>query len=173
MLTAPRSKAPASLPLGESELIVRSEAASLEAAMSQYLVRQVRAIPNVGIRLGTEIVGGGGNGWLTHLVVRDRATGEEETLPADELFLAIGANPRTDWLPDAIARDDQINTPQMVRNAFEARAQVDNINSVKAADLEITKEGNRMAIGFAYRKEVPLTDKVGLYIDYAASTQEQ
>ncbi len=75
--------------------------------MSQYLVRQVRAIPNVGIRLGTEIVGGGGNGWLTHLVVRDRATGEEETLPADELFLAIGANPRTDWLPDAIARDDQ------------------------------------------------------------------
>jgi len=67
----------------------------------------VRAIPNVGIRLGTEIVGGGGNGWLTHLVLRDRATGEEETLPADELFLAIGANPRTDWLPDAIARDDQ------------------------------------------------------------------
>jgi hypothetical protein len=73
----------------------------------------------------------------------------------------------------SIARDDQINTPQMVRNAFEARAQVDNITAIKASDLEITKEGNRMAISFAYRKEVPLNDNVGLYIDYTANTKEQ
>jgi thioredoxin reductase (NADPH) len=84
-----------------------ARAASLEAAMSQYLIRQLRAIPNVGIRLGTEIVGGGGNGWLTHLVLRERATDNVETVSADELFLAIGAHPRTDWLPDAIARDKQ------------------------------------------------------------------
>ena len=70
----------------------------------------------------------------------------------------------------AIARDDQINTPQMARNAFEARAQVDNITSVKASDLEIVKEGNRMAISFAYRKEVPLFANVGVYVDFAAST---
>jgi thioredoxin reductase (NADPH) len=75
--------------------------------MSHYLIRQLRAIPNVEIRLETEIVGGGGNGWLTHLVLRQGATGDEETVSADELFLAIGANPRTDWLPDAIARDEQ------------------------------------------------------------------
>jgi thioredoxin reductase (NADPH) len=81
--------------------------ASLELAMSQYLIRQLRSTPNVDIRLETEIVGGGGNGWLTHLVLRDRATGTEETLPADELFLAIGAHPRTDWLPGAVARDGQ------------------------------------------------------------------
>ncbi len=73
----------------------------------------------------------------------------------------------------SIARDDQINTPQMVRNAFEARAQVDNISSIRATDLEITKEGNRMAISFSYRKEVPLADNVGLYIDYTADTKEQ
>jgi len=84
-----------------------ARAASLEAAMSQYLIRQLRAIPNVGIRLGTEIVGGGGNGWLTHLVLRERATDNVETVSADELFLALGAHPRTDWLPDAIARDKQ------------------------------------------------------------------
>jgi hypothetical protein len=30
-----------------------------------------------------------------------------------------------------------------------------------------------MVISFSYRKEVPLTDKVGLYIDYAADTQGQ
>ena len=73
----------------------------------------------------------------------------------------------------AIARDDQINTPQMVRNAFEARAQVDNISSIRASDLDIAKEGNRMAISFSYRKEVPLADNVGLYIDYAADTKGQ
>ena len=61
----------------------------------------------------------------------------------------------------------------MIRNAFEARAAVDNISSVKPADLEITKEGNQMVISFAYRKEVPLTSNLGVYIDYAASTQGQ
>ncbi|HET8741091.1 MAG TPA: FAD-dependent oxidoreductase [Gaiella sp.] len=86
-------------------LVVR--ASSLEAGMSQYLVRQLRATPNVDVRLATEVAGGGGDGWLTHLVLRDRETGGEETVAADGLFLAIGANPRTDWLPEAVARDDQ------------------------------------------------------------------
>jgi thioredoxin reductase (NADPH) len=84
-------------------LVVR--AASLEAGMSQYLVRQLAATPNVDARLRSEIVGGGGDGWLTQLVVRG-ADGAEETVPADGLFLAIGANPHTDWLPPEIARDD-------------------------------------------------------------------
>ena len=74
---------------------------------------------------------------------------------------------------EQISRDQQINTPQMVRNAFEARAQVDNITSIKPADLEITKDGNRMAISFSYRKEVPLAERLGLYIDYAADTKGQ
>ena len=84
-----------------------ARASSLDVAMSRYLVRQLRAAPNVEIRLGTEIVDGGGDGWLTHLVLRDRATGDTETVPADELVLAIGATPRTDWLPDPVARDDE------------------------------------------------------------------
>ena len=73
--------------------------------MSHYLVRQLAATPNVEARLGTEVVGGGGEGWLTHLVLRSK--GGEETVPADALFLAIGANPHTDWLPPEIARDEQ------------------------------------------------------------------
>jgi thioredoxin reductase (NADPH) len=83
-----------------------ARAAALEAGMSRYLVRQLQATPNVAVRLGTEVVGGGGDGWLTHLVLRDRATGEEDTVEAQELFLAIGAHPRTNWLPETIARDD-------------------------------------------------------------------
>ena len=74
---------------------------------------------------------------------------------------------------EGIVRDGQAASPAEVRNAFDARAQVDNITSVKPADLEIVKEGNQLVISFSYRKEVPLSSKVGLYIDYAATTQEQ
>jgi thioredoxin reductase (NADPH) len=85
-------------------LVVRSR--SLDAGMSSYLVRQVRATPRLHVRLGTEIVGGGGDGWLDQLVLRDCATGSEETVDAGGLFLMIGAIPHTDWLPDRIERDE-------------------------------------------------------------------
>ena len=86
-------------------LVVRSE--SLAASMSSYLVHQVEATPRLDVRVGTEVVGGGGQARLEHLVLRDRTTGTEETVPADGLFLMIGARPHTGWLPDAVARDDE------------------------------------------------------------------
>jgi hypothetical protein len=72
---------------------------------------------------------------------------------------------------DAIARERQATTPQEVRRAFDARAAVDDISAIKAADLEISKQGNEMVIGFAYRKEVPLFANVGVYIDFAADSR--
>ena len=86
-------------------LVVRAE--SLAAGMSHYLVRQVESAANVDVRLGSEVIGGGGEGgWLDHLVIRT-ASGEEETVPAQGLFLMIGARPNTDWLPPEIARDSR------------------------------------------------------------------
>jgi thioredoxin reductase (NADPH) len=84
-------------------LVVRAQ--SLGAGMSHYLVRQVEAAPRLRVRLRTEIVGGGGDGWLERLVLRDCANGREETVPAGGLFLMIGARPHTDWLPPEIDRD--------------------------------------------------------------------
>ena len=69
---------------------------------------------------------------------------------------------------DAIARERQGATVADIRRAFDNRSAIDDINTVKAADLEITKEGNGVVISFAYRKEVPLFTNVGLYIDYSA-----
>ncbi|HET7365701.1 MAG TPA: DUF4845 domain-containing protein [Burkholderiales bacterium] len=69
---------------------------------------------------------------------------------------------------DAIARERPGATVADVRRAFENRSAIDDINTVKPSDLEITKEGNAIVIGFSYRKEVPLFNNVGLYIDYAA-----
>jgi thioredoxin reductase (NADPH) len=86
-------------------LVVRAD--SLTAGMSRYLVRQVEATPKVDVRVGTEVVDGGGAGRLEHLVLRDRKTGREQTVPADGLFLMIGARPHTDWLPPDIARDER------------------------------------------------------------------
>jgi thioredoxin reductase (NADPH) len=86
-------------------LVVRAE--SLAAGMSHYLVRQVEAATNVDVRLGSEVVGGGADDtWLDHLVLRG-ADGKDERVPAQGLFLMIGAHPRTDWLPSAIARDSR------------------------------------------------------------------
>jgi thioredoxin reductase (NADPH) len=84
-------------------LVVRAQ--SLSAGMSHYLVRQLEATPKLQVRLRTDIVGGGGDGWLEHLVLRDRAEGSEETVDADGLFLMIGARPHTEWLPPEVDRD--------------------------------------------------------------------
>ena len=72
---------------------------------------------------------------------------------------------------DGISRN--AGSPADIRRAFDARAQIDDIRALKSSDLEITKEGNAVVIGFAYRKEVPLFANVGMYIDYAARTGGQ
>ncbi|HKY13627.1 MAG TPA: FAD-dependent oxidoreductase [Microthrixaceae bacterium] len=86
-------------------LLVR--AGSLSAGMSEYLVRQVEVTDNIEVRLGTEVVGGGGDGRLEQLVLRDVASRSEETVEAHGLFLMIGAQPHTDWLPAEVERDEQ------------------------------------------------------------------
>lgn len=68
---------------------------------------------------------------------------------------------------EAIAAQNP-GSPGDVRKAFEARAAIDDINSIKPTDLDISKEGNALVIAFSYRKEVPLFKGVGLYIDYTA-----
>lgn len=72
---------------------------------------------------------------------------------------------------EAIAR--QGGSPADVRRAWEGRAAIDDINTVKASDLEISKDGNQLVLAFAYRKEIPLFGNLGLYIDYAASSKGQ
>jgi thioredoxin reductase (NADPH) len=101
-------------------LVVRG--ATLDAGMSHYLVRQVEATPNVEVRTGTEVVDGGGDGWLEHLVLRERAGGREETVGARDLFLMIGARPHTEWLPATVQRDPDgfvMTGPDVSAAAFE------------------------------------------------------
>jgi thioredoxin reductase (NADPH) len=84
-------------------MVVRG--ASLEAGMSHYLIQAIEAAPNVDVKSTTTVVGGGGEGRLEHLVLRDHDADEETTVAADALFVLIGARPATDWLPAEMQRD--------------------------------------------------------------------
>ena len=84
-------------------LLVRG--GSLAAGMSEYLIRQIEATPNVEVRPRTRVVDGRGEVHLEALTLEDVGTGEREEIPAAALFIMIGAEPRTDWLGDAIRRD--------------------------------------------------------------------
>jgi thioredoxin reductase (NADPH) len=84
-------------------LLLRGPA--LEEKMSDYLVRDVRAAPNIEVRLNTRVVDGGGTRRLEHLTLHDDVTGATETVPAGALFVLIGATPHTEWLAGVLRRD--------------------------------------------------------------------
>ncbi len=86
-------------------LVIR--AGSLSNGMSDYLVRQVEATGKIETRLGSEVVGGGGDGRLDHLVLRDIVSKAETTVDAQALFILIGAEPSTGWLPPDIELDER------------------------------------------------------------------
>lgn len=84
-------------------ILIRGE--SLAKSMSQYLLEVIDATPSIEVRTGAQVVDGSGDGRLSELTLRDVPTEATETVPADALFVMIGARPRTDWLPEAIDRD--------------------------------------------------------------------
>ena len=59
-----------------------------------------------------------------------------------------------------------------VRKSFDLRASVDAIESVKGADLEVTKDSNGLQVSVAYRKEIPLFANIGVYIEFRAASQD-
>jgi thioredoxin reductase len=86
-------------------VLVRAE--SLADSMSDYLIRQIGAAPNVDVRYHVQVVDGTGTvtGHLESLVLEDTASGARRSVPADALFVLIGSQPRTQWLGEAVARD--------------------------------------------------------------------
>jgi len=79
----------------------------LSATMSSYLVTEISKTGNICVRLATEVTGVRGQCSLETLTLRDRGGGATRTVPAAGLFVMIGAEPRTGWLPASIGRDDE------------------------------------------------------------------
>ena len=77
----------------------------LADSMSAYLVDAISAMPMIKVHVNTVVAGGGGEGQLEWVTLRDRTNGQEQHLPLASLFVMIGARPRTDWLPAEVDRD--------------------------------------------------------------------
>src|SRR5436190_2013911 len=86
-------------------LLVRSD--SFAKSMSSYLVRAIESTPNVAVRHRTEVVDASGDETLESLKLADRTHDTLEEVSAAALFIMIGGEPHTQWLPDGLARDAQ------------------------------------------------------------------
>lgn len=84
-------------------LVLRGD--SLEKSMSRYLVEQLRGKSNVAVQLRSEVVGAYGDTQLTAIDVRDELSAEVRRYECGGLFVFIGADAETEWLPTEIARD--------------------------------------------------------------------
>jgi thioredoxin reductase (NADPH) len=85
-------------------IVARGE--TLAATMSAYLVNEIEANDRIEVRTGTEVVDGGGDGRLEWLDLAERGTGDRFRVAASGLFVLIGTETRTGWLPPAVQRDD-------------------------------------------------------------------
>jgi len=64
-------------------------------------------------------------------------------------------------------------TVREIQSAFDRHATIDDITSISSRDLDITKEGDRIVISYAYAKKVPITDNVSLVIDFSGTTRDR
>ena len=90
-----------------SRVTVLVRAGSLADSMSDYLIREIGSAPNVDVCYRVQVADGTGTGTghLQSLVLADTASGARRSVPADALFVLIGAQPRTEWLAGSVARD--------------------------------------------------------------------
>ena len=73
------------------------------SAMSQYLIDQMAAIPNIEVCFETSVVAAHGKGHLASATIA--GPGGEEERPMAALFVFIGQQPRTEWLAGRVVRD--------------------------------------------------------------------
>ena len=85
-------------------LVTRGD--GLSDTMSRYLVSFLQNADRISMRPRTLVVNGDGDTRLRQLTLEQIDSGDREVVPADALFVMIGADPHTGWLPPEIGRDD-------------------------------------------------------------------
>jgi thioredoxin reductase (NADPH) len=86
-------------------LVIRGD--DLNRTMSRYLIDQISTHPRVTVRSCTEIREVHGDDELSAVVAEDKRTGERHSIETRALFVFIGADPHTSWLPGAIQLDER------------------------------------------------------------------
>ena len=92
-----------SLYASEVVMLVRGE--SLGVTMSKYLVDDIAKTPNIHVEYFSEVVEVHGEDRLKAISIRCTKTNSVEKVGACNLFVFIGAEPRTEWLDGFVERD--------------------------------------------------------------------
>ena len=70
----------------------------------------------------------------------------------------------------SVATQASGKTVAEIRSAYDKYADVNVIDTITAADLDISKEGNEVVVAFAYDKKIPLFYNVNLLIEFSGSS---
>ncbi len=98
-------------------IVVRGS--SLSSTMSQYLIDQVKEMPNIQIWANASVHEAHGETHLEEISFLCSDSGKLERVPASAMFIFIGALPRTDWLGGVVERDDRgfiLTGPDLIRD---------------------------------------------------------
>jgi thioredoxin reductase (NADPH) len=90
----------------EVKVLVRGE--GLKLTMSQYLIGQIASKSNIQVCPYTQVVSAEGKDRLERIEIRVHAPNKSEeshSYEADALFVMIGADASTTWLPSELERD--------------------------------------------------------------------
>jgi thioredoxin reductase (NADPH) len=86
-------------------MLVRGE--SLAATMSQYLIEQVQTTSNIHVEYRSRVTEVHGDNHLESVSIACDSTGSVNRVPANSLFVFIGAEPRTTWLDGTVERNER------------------------------------------------------------------
>ncbi|MCG6986798.1 MAG: FAD-dependent oxidoreductase [Gemmatimonadetes bacterium] len=98
-------------------LLVRAD--SLKASMSSYLVDQIERTESISVRFNSEVTAVTGGDHVESIEVKDMTTGETEPVPADAMFIFIGAIPASLIAAGVVERSDDgfiLTGPDLIRN---------------------------------------------------------
>jgi thioredoxin reductase (NADPH) len=99
-------------------VVILVRGTSLSATMSKYLIDQIEQTPNIQLWTHASIAEVHGEAHLAEISVLCSDTNKTERVPANALFIFIGALPRTDWLGHTVERDERgfiLTGPDLIR----------------------------------------------------------
>ncbi|MGH9431640.1 MAG: FAD-dependent oxidoreductase, partial [Terriglobia bacterium] len=89
------------------QVVMLVRGASLSATMSQYLIDQIKQTPNIQVETRAWVVEVHGDERLEAISIHCGDSDQTERVPANALFVFIGAEPKTNWLAGVVERDER------------------------------------------------------------------